>query len=136
MKPIRRIIWMIGLAVLAATALPASADRGGHGHWRGGDIRHFERHDMPVWRGGYWRHGRHDGHLGWWWIVGGVWYLYPQPVYPYPDPYVPPVVVAPSPAAPPAQQLWYYCDEAQGYYPYVPSCPGGWRAVPAVPPGQ
>jgi hypothetical protein len=24
---------------------------------------------------------------------------------------------------------WYYCDGAQGYYPYVKECPGGWRKV-------
>ena len=138
MKPTRRLIWILGFAVLAATALPASADRDRHeGHWRGGDIRHFERHDLPVWRGGYWHHGRHDGRLGWWWIVGGLWYFYPAPVYPYPDPYIPPVVVTPAPApapAAPTAQVWYYCDAARGYYPYVPSCPGGWRTVPAVPP--
>jgi hypothetical protein len=40
---------------------------------------------------------------GWWWIVGCVYYLYPAPVYPYPDPYVPPTVV-------PAPTYWFYCQ--------------------------
>lgn len=113
--------------------------------WRG-DIRHFERHDLPRWRGGAWRHARHDGRLGWWWVVGGLWYFYPQPVYPYPDPYMPPVVVTQSepvestpdivvaPAA--ASQSWYYCESTQGYYPYTASCPEGWKAVPATPPAN
>jgi hypothetical protein len=91
---------------------------------------------VHVWRGGRWHHGWHDDHFGWWWIVGGLWYFYPQPVYPYPDPYAPPVVVTQPPPAAASPQVWYYCDSARGYYPYVPSCPGGWRTVPAVPPGQ
>jgi restriction system protein len=28
-----------------------------------------------------------------------------------------------------AQGSWYYCDAAQAYYPYVKTCPTGWRAV-------
>jgi hypothetical protein len=135
----------MGLALAATmlaaiTSLPAEADR--HDGWHG-DIRHFESHDMGHWRGGNWHHGRHDGQLGWWWVVAGAWYFYPQPVYPYPDPYQPPVVVVqssspPAPSAAPqpsTAQYWYYCEAAKGYYPYVPSCPGGWKAVPATPPG-
>jgi hypothetical protein len=73
-----------------------------------------------------------------------MWYFYPSPVYPYPDPYTPPVVVinqqppaaAPqaSPQTQPTVPLWYYCDSAKAYYPYVPSCPEAWRPVPAQPP--
>lgn len=129
---------LIGLA--AATALlpgTALADR----HWRGHDIQHFHDRDFGRWQSGYWHHGPHLGRLGWWWVAGGLWYFYPQPVYPYPDPYVPPVVVvprqAPVPVEPavvaPAPQYWYYCDESKAYYPYVATCRGGWRQVPATP---
>lgn len=148
MKPNKAIGWTLAVALLSAiSAMPAVADRE---RWHG-DIRHFESHDRGLWRGGNWHHGRHDGRLGWWWVVAGTWYFYPQPVYPYPDPYQPPVVVvqpspvevqappspsaAPQPAAPAAAQSWYYCEAAKGYYPYVPSCPGGWKTVPAAPPG-
>ncbi len=33
---------------------------------------------------------------------------------------------------------WYYCDNPQGYYPYIKTCPGGWmKVVPqTVPPNQ
>ena len=31
-----------------------------------------------AWQGGRWRHEMHNGRLGWWWDVGGVWYFYPQ----------------------------------------------------------
>ena len=102
----------------------------GHPHhgWHG-DIHHFHDHDLVVWRGGRWFHGPHGGQDGWWWIVGGVWYFYPVPVYPYPDPYVPPQAAIAPPAPAP---VWYYCNNPQGYYPYVPAC-RHWMAVPANP---
>lgn len=129
-------------------------DRGRHegfsrgappGHWRDREIHRFHERDIDVWRGGRWYHGYHDNRLGWWWIAAGLWYFYPSPVYPYPDPYAPsvvtpPVVVVPQvPSPPPLQpqpqpQYWYYCASAKGYYPYVPSCPENWQPVPASPP--
>jgi hypothetical protein len=67
------------------------------------------------------------------------WYPYPPVVVePYPRVVVerPPQVVLP-PQPPPS---WYYCENPQGYYPYVQQCPGGWRQVaptpPPAPPGQ
>lgn len=128
----------LALSLLGTIALPAYADHGhgggrdwhgGAGSWHGRDIRAFHDRDFGAWRGGRWYHGYHGGRLAWWWLAGGVWYFYNTPVYPYPDPYQPPVVVAPQPAA----QVWYYCDAYQTYYPYVPDCPSGWRAVPATP---
>jgi hypothetical protein len=130
--------------------------------WRG-DIQYFDRYDYPRWRGGVWQHTRHQGRLGWWWVVGGgSWYFYSQPVYPYPDPYIPsdyfysqpeytdpgfyfPPVVIMQPesvestqdvevATPSVDLYWYYCESINGYYPYITSCPEGWRAVPASPP--
>ena len=145
---------MVG--VLLAGSLPASADDGERRrdgrhwedrHWEGREIQRFGDRDLGVWQGGHWRHGRHDGRLGWWWIAAGVWYFYPRPAYPYPDPYTPPVVVVNQPPAAvvpppppvivqpqPAARLWYYCDSAKGYYPYVPSCAEGWQPVAAQPP--
>jgi len=136
-----------GLLAVAAMlcSLPALADRHGEDrHWHGeedhhwhGDIARFHEHDWGLWRGGRWVHEIHDGRLGWWWVAGDSWYFYPAPVYPYPDPYEPPVTVAVTPlAAPPAAPVpnsWYYCEGAKGYYPYVPTCPGGWKKVPANP---
>jgi hypothetical protein len=156
MKRLGQIITAVGAASLALGLLvPARADEhrgeGRHegalrgeshrdaGHWNG-RIERFHEHDYRTWSGGHWEHGRHDGRYGWWWLAGGLWYFYPAPIYPYPDPYAPPVVVVPqvapqpvAPLAPPPAQYWYYCDAAGGYYPYVPSCPSGWRAVPANP---
>lgn len=125
-------------ALMMATLVagPSNADERGFGRERRegwhGEIHRFHEHDWDRWRGGRWYHGRHDGRLGWWWIVAGVWYFYPAPVYPYPDPYQPPVVVVPPPPAPQPAQYWYYCPNPPGYYPYVPQCPGGWQRVPAT----
>ncbi len=95
--------------------------------FRDHDIRRFRDHDMSVWRGGRWFHGRHDNRLGWWWIVGGVWFFYPAPVYPYPNPYVPPGIGVYGPGV--TVRFWYYCYNPAGYYPYVPYCYGPWHRV-------
>jgi hypothetical protein len=66
-------------------------------------------------------------------------YYYP-PAYYYPAPVVfaqpaPPVYVEQPPQQPPLaaapQQpgYWYYCNNPQGYYPSVQSCPQGWQKV-------
>lgn len=91
---------------------------------------------MRGWNGGYWHRGWYGPRFGWWWVVGPSWYYYPAPVYPYPDPYIPPVIVQTAPAKPgPAPaQYWYYCAASKAYYPYVAECPGGWQPVPATPP--
>ena len=71
---------------------------------------------------------------------------YPYPVY-WPRVYVPPVapLVMPPPsvyveqqsalAAVPTLELgyWYYCNEAQAYFPYVKQCTGSWQKVKPQP---
>jgi hypothetical protein len=70
---------------------------------------------------------------------GGVPYYYANDVYYVQQPTgyevitPPPVAAAPAPGAP-APAVWYYCDSAKGYYPYVSQCPEGWKNVPATPP--
>jgi hypothetical protein len=130
------IIWMIVAGLMAAVSIlagPAQAQdrrRAGPG-WHDRDILRFHERDLDLWRRGRWFHGPHAGRDGWWWIVGAVWYFYPAPIYPYPDPYLPPVVAVP---APPPVQYYYYCPRPAGYYPYVAVCSVPWRAVPATPP--
>ncbi len=123
-----------------------------HAQWHGGVRGGFYGGGPgvhPGWYGGgRWEHGWHGGNFGWWYINAGIWTMYPYYypyypyapyyAYPYPAPY--PYTYGPDPAlnsngnlpAPPPS--WYYCDAARGYYPHVPVCPGGWRAVPATPP--
>ncbi len=80
----------------------------------------------------------HAGYRGWWvpWAVGGAvvapyyWYRpYYGPYYPPPPAVVqeqPPTYVEPEEQEP---YYWYYCQNPQGYYPYVQSCQGGWMKV-------
>ena len=124
----------VAVLTLPALAQPSAAQEHERPHgdhraegWHGGEIRHFNEHDLGRWRGGAWFHGMHDGRFGWWWQVGPTWYFYAAPVYPYPDPYVPPGQAAGT---------WYWCDAYHQYYPYVGACPSGWRAVPMQPPAS
>jgi hypothetical protein len=139
MKLTNPICWALACSILMTVApLSAYADRSDRRHhresWRS-DIRVKHSHDLHRWRGGRWVHGHHH-RVGWWWVVGGLWYFYPRVIYPYPNPYIPSVMVNPPaqpPVAAPPVQYWYYCEAAKGYYPYVPSCPAGWKMVPAMP---
>ncbi len=116
-------------AILAITTWLVTSPSAGSAQERWhGDIHHFHEYDMGRWHGGYWNHGFHGGRDGWWWVVGGEWYFYPQPVYPYPDPYMPPAVVMPQPGG----QYYWYCQNPAGYYPYVPACYTQWQPMPAT----
>jgi len=141
LKSVKHVVTALLLA--ASVVRPSMADdrehhrnhaRGHSERWRG-DIGRFHEHDLGRWRGGHWHQGRHAGRIGWWWIVAGVWYFYPTPVYPYPDPYLPPLAAPPPAPAPAAPQTWYYCSNPAGYYPYVPQCSTEWQPVPATPSG-
>jgi hypothetical protein len=88
-------------------------------------------------------------------VIAGVPYYYANDVYyvqgpggyvvaeppaatasPVPQAPPPPGPVAPqaSPAPQAGAGVWYYCESAKGYYPYVAECREGWRQVPATPP--
>jgi len=133
---LRTIAFGAGLLALTAASFLANAAQAQE-FWRRDDIRRFHERDERIWHQGRWFHGRHDGRLGWWWIVGGSWYFYPAPTYPIPAPLIPPVVApappSPVPVPPPGPNYWYYCPNPPGYYPYVPSCPTEWTLVPASP---
>jgi hypothetical protein len=82
-----------------------------------GNVHDF---DLANWQHGGWQHVRHNGRLGWWWVVGTDWNFFADPVYPYPDLYTP----ANMPFG-----WWYWCDSYQEYYPYVTYCPLPWESV-------
>lgn len=50
----------------------------------------------------------------------------------------PPVYIEQNAASPGTDEQtgywWYYCQSAQGYYPYVTECPQGWQRVAPQPP--
>jgi hypothetical protein len=99
-----------------------------------GDIQHFRAQDWQLWRHGHWMRTTHDGRYGWWWLAGGLWYAYPSPVYPVPNPYEPPLFDVQPALQAPGARVWYYCASAATYYPYVAACPEGWNPVPVTPP--
>lgn len=90
---------------------------------------------------GHGRHHRGEYRGGWGWqgdwffpalIGGAIIYDLTQPrtEYVQPEP-----IYMPS-LAPITAASWYFCPAANGYYPYVASCPGGWQTVPATPPAS
>lgn len=154
-----RIIRRVGavLAVAALLALPAApADAGNDSRSRGGGG--FSGDSGSRGYGGYGGsrdHGRFRGSFGvhvdpgWGpWLWGALllpWlyydsYRYPY-TYPYPYPYYaqppaeapPPVYDQQSPAPPEEEHSWYYCEDPQGYYPYVSQCPKGWLRIAPTP---
>lgn len=95
-------------------------------------------------------HGRYRSraHIGLYFgvpLAGWGWYGSPyySPYYYYPPSSVVVVPQAqtyiqqdpPPAAAAPAPQTgyWYYCADAQAYYPYVKECPAGWQRVTPQP---
>ncbi|MGN6148767.1 MAG: hypothetical protein ACTHPD_09535, partial [Rhizomicrobium sp.] len=131
---------------------------GSHAHWNSNNMRdhnvsHWSANDRATWQHGRWQHGRHHGRNGWWWYSGGAWFFYDQPVYPYPtyasttyydDDYYDDgdgygdYNTDPDYGAEPGDggYYWYYCNNPAGYYPYVKSCRGPWRAVTPTPDAQ
>jgi hypothetical protein len=100
------------------------------GHFRGRSVDHFSPADRARWSEGGWRHGWRHGHLGWWWVVDGLWYFYDQPSYPYPD-----YVGSDQDYGDSSDDPWsydsYYCEDPPGYYPAVQACNVEWE--PATP---
>ena len=153
----KRIIY-IALATIAlslANSLPTHAAppvrgggevrgggvRGG-GTWSGGGVR-----GGSAWHGGGWHGEGWHGGVGVWvgpgWWPG--WWGYPDyPYYPYYPYYTYPYYLAPPAVAPPQSyeyiqpeepSYWYFCQDPNGYYPYVKRCPKGWlKVVPSPAP--
>ncbi len=115
----RRVLFAGVTLAVAAVAMAGSADAA----W--------------GWRGGFWGGPRFFGPS----IGFGIY----APLYVPPPPVVyapPPVVVQPGYVAPPAPvtvppapnpAYWYYCNNPQGYYPYIRQCSSQWMTVPANP---
>jgi outer membrane protein OmpA-like peptidoglycan-associated protein len=146
------------MSLIMVNSLPvpaASGGSGGHGGFggRGGSGGHggFVGRGGSGGHGGFVGHGGYGGHggvgvwfgPGWWgpgWWGPGWPYYYP---YNYPYYESPPVVQQPPaeyiepPPQSEEQDYWYFCQDPEGYYPYVKKCPKGWmRVIPSPPPTQ
>jgi hypothetical protein len=89
---------------------------GFHGAHFGGDRRGFRRGGFDGWWG---------GGLGWGYD-SDYGYSYPGYDYGAYDAYGAYGYNQPS-----GSQVWYYCQNPAGYYPYVSQCTTAWQPVPA-----
>ena len=136
MKNFKRICSLVVL--LALTANDAVWARGGHGHKHS----HF---NLGISVGG----GYYPGFYGSGFYGPGFYgyrsYGYPDPFFSRPYyrhpptvvvPVTPPVYIQQEQVRPVRQQTnyWHYCQNPEGYYPYVKNCPGGWLQVASQPP--
>jgi len=85
-------------------------------------------------RYGY-RRGGARIYLGFPIVAGPLWYPYRH----YPAP--PIIVEQPTVYVQQPRQekinYWYYCENPEGYYPYIKTCPGGWmKVLPNTNPGE
>ena len=142
MKRVKTLI-VVMLILLVAFLLVQSveAQRRGGGP-RGGGRGYYGgyAHGYPY--GYYGRYGYGWRGYPYWWGYSYWWgypYWWSSPYYSYYDPYyyggygeppVPPEGGSP-PAASGQQQssYWHFCQNPEGYYPYVKDCPGGWLTV-------
>jgi hypothetical protein len=129
---------MKSLFIVLAFAVGSSANVA----WASHPSSHFVAHHGFRHNGGW--HRPIWGHVyygPWPWFY--PWYFgYTIPVFPttlYTEPPPEQYIEMNPPTNPPANvqpNIWYYCANPQGYYPYVKSCSGNWQEVPAEPPKQ
>ena len=132
----KRIASAILAGLFLAASLPALADPP--------DTRHYrpDHYGRPIYGNphnyghDYGRRPDHYGRPDPFWGVLGAGLALGAIALAVETPRPPPVAVAPvivAPPPPPPMRMWYYCESARTYYPYVAYCPEGWRAVPAAP---
>lgn len=109
-----------------------------HSHWSIG-LGYYG----PGFYGGYGYGGYGYGGYGYRGYGWGYPSYYYPPAYYYPPqtvivPTTPPVYIQQQQVQPaqPQTNYWYYCQNPDGYYPYVKRCPRGWLQVAPQPPGQ
>jgi len=130
------------LAFGAVASTSAMAQYRAHGYGHGGGVRFGITLGVPLYGLGY-----YPGYYPYPYAYPAPAYAYPGPAYAYPGPAVTPPTAyveqgVPQAAPPPTQAQpqaqrqgdWYFCANANAYYPYVRECPGGWQRVPSTPP--
>lgn len=114
-----------GAPMKGRAGTPSAEHQGSfHGH----AFAEMTSQEHESWMHGRWRHTEHNGHYGWWWFTDGLWFFYPEPIYPYPT-YIGPEEYYEEAG----DYYWYWCDDPEGYYPYVQECNDEWQAVPPQP---
>lgn len=114
---------LIVVVTLLGIAVPLQAHDGGSHH--GGFHHGGFHHERPFFGGSIWIGPGWDP---WWW---GPPYYSAAPLI---VPEQPPVYMQPAPQQE-EQSYWYFCNNPQGYYPYVKQCPSGWlKVIPSVVP--
>lgn len=157
-----RLMFLIALLAMIVnhSVLARDGHGGGNGHYggsyghSGGYSSHGHSHlNLGINLGGYYGPGfyGYGGYGGYsrygygGYGFGGYGYGYPSyypPYYAYPPtvivPSTPPVYTQQQQVEPaqPQTNYWYYCQNPDGYYPYVKNCPGGWVQVAPQPPAQ
>ncbi len=140
-KPLLRAAAAILFSVALGAAGPAFAEPHGGGSHGGGS------HGGGFHRGGFRGGGFHAGGFHGGRFHGGFHHgyahrgygIYPGlglgfalgAAYPWGWGYFPPAYGYYGYAQPYARQVWYYCSNPPGYYPYVGQCYAPWQAVPA-----
>jgi hypothetical protein len=124
---------VILIGLIASNPVWARDGRGGRGRHEGHSGSHFRGgHSARHHHGGGWSYRGYYGGFG----LGFYGWPYSYPYYSYPPtvitvPVTPPVYIQQSPPA--TQQYpsgyWYYCNNPDGYYPYIKECPNGWQQV-------
>lgn len=114
-----------GARMQGGAGMPSAQHQGSfHGH----AFTEFTPQERESWTRGSWRHTSHNGHLGWWWYTGGFWFFYPEPIYPYPT-----YIGSEDYYEESEDYYWYWCDDPEGYYPYVQECNDEWEPVAPQP---
>ena len=129
----------IALALAAMLAAPAPADaRGRSGKGDSGATGKSGKSNSGHRHSGHRHSGKHHhrhraGHAEFYWPPA-FWPWWDYMAYPVlASAPVPVQYVERSEQETQLADHWLYCAKAQGYFPHVGDCPGGWERVPSVP---
>lgn len=119
-------LFLSALILLISTLHSPASEARGHHHGGGNFGFYF---GAPIYPHSYYRYNdpfyRYDPY----------YYSYPQQTI-ITVPQTPPTYIQQSPPVTTQNQpgYWYYCDNPEGYYPYVKECLNTWQPVEPTPP--
>ncbi|MDR2839526.1 MAG: hypothetical protein LBV49_13310 [Azonexus sp.] len=126
MKAVKILATALCLAAITAVSIDEASARGRHG----------PRVSIGIGVGaGFWGGGYYGGYYPWGGYVSPWWTVPVVPPVVVTQPQAAPTYIQQTPAAsapvsaPAASDVWYYCRDPAGYYPYVSECKGNWLRV-------